>query len=82
MIIIKLNDLLDNMDRNLHWVSKKAGLPYSTVYNFANHWTNAVKYNTLEKICTLLDCNISDLIEFTKDEDMKGETNNDSSRSV
>ncbi|PJI07668.1 MULTISPECIES: helix-turn-helix domain-containing protein [Clostridium] len=67
MIKIKLNEILEAKERNLNWLSKKCNISYSTLYNFANHKTNAVSYDVLEKICEVLNSDIADIIELKKD---------------
>lgn len=66
MIKIKLNEILEEQERNLNWLSKKCNISYSTLYNFANHKTNAVSYDVLEKICELIDCNVEDIMKNIK----------------
>lgn len=68
MIKVKLNDILKSKERNLNWLSKKCNISYSTLYNFANNNTNAVSYDVLEKVCSILECTITDVIELQKEE--------------
>lgn len=66
MIKVKLNEILESRERNLNWLSKKANLSYSTLYNFANGKTNAVSYILLDSIINVLDCNLTDIMDYTK----------------
>ena len=67
MIKVNLLNLLDQDDRNLNWLSVKARINYSTLYNFAHQKTAAVTYDVLEKICYVLNCDIKDIICYIRD---------------
>lgn len=63
MINIKVLDILNDLERNIRWLSTKANINYSTLYNFAHNNTQAVNYDILDKLCEALNCNIQDIIE-------------------
>ncbi|WP_096634850.1 helix-turn-helix domain-containing protein [Clostridium cochlearium] len=67
MIQVKLQNILDEKERNLNWLSKKTDISYSTLHKLANNNTTSINFNTLEKICTVLNCSISDILEIKKD---------------
>ncbi|NFB57098.1 helix-turn-helix domain-containing protein [Clostridium botulinum] len=67
MIKVKVMDILNERERNIRWLSKKCGIGYNTMYNFVMGKTNAVSYNVLEKVCTILDCEVQDILEIKKE---------------
>lgn len=67
MIKVKVMDILNERERNIRWLSKKCDIGYNTMYNFVMGKTNAVSYNILEKVCTILKVDIGDVLEIVKD---------------
>jgi putative transcriptional regulator len=67
MIRVKLQDVLDKEERSLKWVSTKTGIAYSTLHKLNNNNTNAISFNTMDKICTLFNCKLEDILEFVND---------------
>lgn len=64
MIKVKILDILEEKERNLRWLSQKANINYSTLYNFAHNKTSSVKFEVLDNLCNFLDCKLSDIIEY------------------
>ncbi|WP_102400470.1 helix-turn-helix domain-containing protein [Haloimpatiens massiliensis] len=67
MIKVKVMDILNKKERNIRWLSKKTNIGYNTIYNFCMGKTTAVSYNVLESVCTVLECNICDVLEIVKE---------------
>lgn len=67
MIIVKVNQILDKEERNIRWLSEKCGTNYSVMYNFCMNKTQSVNYEMLDKVCDVLHCKISDVLEKTKE---------------
>lgn len=68
MIIVKVDKILNDMDRNIRWLANKADINYSTLYNFTYNKTNSVNYDIIDKLCCFLNCNIQDVIEYVPEE--------------
>ena len=67
MIRICLDKALAERDMSRYELAKRTGIQYQVVDHY---YKNAVKrYDgyVLERICIALDCNIGDILEFTKD---------------
>lgn len=60
---ITLNDTLKQKGYSQYWLSKQTGIAASTINNLCNNKTTAVQFDVLQKICTALNCNVSDIIE-------------------
>ncbi len=64
-VIIKVNQLMDDKQLNIYRMSKLTGLKYSTVKSY---YTNApltrIDLDVLAKMCYVLDCEISDILEY------------------
>ena len=66
MIRLTLKEFLDNNKITRYQLNKKSGIDYQTIDNYYKN--KVVRYDSyvLDKICTALDCEISDIIEFKK----------------
>lgn len=66
MIRLSLKEFLDNNKITRYGLSKRSGIDYQTIDNYYKN--KVVRYDSyvLDKICTALDCQISDIIEFKK----------------
>lgn len=67
MIEVKLNEILEKHERSLNWVSKKTNIAYSTLNRLIHNNTTGIKFETLDALCTLFDCNTEDIIKHIKE---------------
>ena len=49
-----------------YWLGKQTGISQNNILKICNGETSTIRFDTIEKICTTLDCSISDL--FTSDD--------------
>ena len=63
----KLSILMGIKRYNMQDVFDKTGLARSTISNLYHDRATRINYETINKLCTLFDCKIEDLLEFTKD---------------
>ena len=54
-------------------VHEKTGLSRNAVSNLYNDKARRIDYETLEKLCKLFKCPVSDLIEYVENEEGTGE---------
>lgn len=52
-------------------LSRKTGIRQATIFNYYNDFWISVKREHIEKICSVLDCDISDLFILTKEDSSK-----------
>lgn len=66
MIKLTLDKHLETRQITRYELSKRTGIRFQIIDNYYKN--KVVRYDSyvLDKICTALDCNISDLIEYTK----------------
>lgn len=67
MIRVNILEILDKDERNLSWLARKTGLNYSSLHSLANNKTTSISFDTLEKVCKVLNCNIEDVLEIIKE---------------
>jgi len=53
---------------SLNQLSEKVGISLSNLSILKTGKARAVRFSTLEKICTVLECQPGDLLEFKKDQ--------------
>ena len=70
MIKIKLSELLGKKRMSRRELAQLIGVRPNTVGDMYNDNVKRLDMATLNKICTVLECDISDILEFVKDEEM------------
>lgn len=65
-IIFTLKEYLDSRQITRYWLSKNSGVSISAVENIYKNKTRRIDFSTLEKICSTLDCGISDILHLVK----------------
>ena len=68
MIVINIDVMLAKRKMSVTEFSQKVGLTMANTSILKNGKIKAFKISTLNKICEVLDCNVSDIIEYVKDE--------------
>ena len=67
MIRICLDKALSEYNISRYELSKRTGIQYQIIDNYYKNKVKSYDGFVLERICTALDCNINDIIEFIKD---------------
>ncbi|PCD83164.1 Cro/Cl family transcriptional regulator [Lysinibacillus fusiformis] len=67
MIKVHLSKLLGEQKMKISDLANTTGLHRNGLSKLYNENTDGIKFDTLEKICKALDCDISDLLEITED---------------
>ncbi|CAI6306246.1 helix-turn-helix transcriptional regulator [Bacillus subtilis] len=74
MIRFKLNETLKKQNRTPYWLAKQSGVRSNTIGQWVNHDSlpeekraKTITLDTLDKVCTALDCDLTDVIEFKKE---------------
>lgn len=71
MIKIKLSEQLGKKRMTRRELAQLIGVRPNTIGDMYNDNVKRLDIATLNKICTVLDCDISDILEFVKEEAMK-----------
>ena len=67
MIRLRALEILNEKGRTKYWLYKQMGMSYQNFNRMLNNETKSIKYDNLEALCQILDCNPSDLLEYTHD---------------
>lgn len=65
MVRVHLSTLLGKKRWSVKQLSDVTGIRYNTVLDLYHEMALGVKFEHLEKICEVLECELSDLIEIT-----------------
>lgn len=66
---IKLNELIAQAGISKNKLSHKAEMQRSQINNYCNNRITRLDIDVLARICTVLNCSISDLFEFVPPQD-------------
>ncbi len=65
--MIKLNvlSLLEEKQKTKYWLWKQLGMSYQNFNKMVNNETKSIRYDTIEALCTIFECEPNDLfIEY------------------
>lgn len=68
----RLRELLDSKGLTQTDAQRLTGLAYSTVNEMCNNRTRRIDFDTIDLLCSALDCSVSDLIEYVADQRKPG----------
>ena len=61
MIVNRINEILDEQNKTIYWLAQQTGIRYNTIHSLVNNKTESVKFDILDKICDILECDISEI---------------------
>ena len=68
MVYVRVNEILKQKKKSKYWFIKNMSSSYQSLSRFMNNETTSIHFDTLEKICKLLDCQPGDVIIITKED--------------
>jgi putative transcriptional regulator len=67
MIVNRLSRLLGERRMSVMELKRQTGLSYGTVYNLYAGKSNRIDFETLDKLCSALDVQAGDILEYVPD---------------
>lgn len=64
MIVVNLDVMLAKRKMSLTELSEQVGITIANLSILKNNKAKAIRFSTLESICTVLECQPGDIIEF------------------
>ena len=61
MVKVKIKDLLKKKGKTKYWLVKETELNYQSISDIMNNNTTAIRFDTMEKICKVLECTPNDI---------------------
>lgn len=65
MLSLRVKEILEQQNKTPYWLGKQTGISPNNIGKICNGETSTIRFDTLEKICIVLNCSINDL--FTTD---------------
>ncbi|MEG1309387.1 MAG: helix-turn-helix transcriptional regulator [Bacilli bacterium] len=62
-MIFKINEVLKSRNKNMMWLSEVTNIAYPNILKLCKGENKSIKANTIDKICTALQCNIEDILK-------------------
>ena len=62
MMVLRIDERLEELNKNRNWLHKKTNISYANIANIANNNTSSIKWDVLERICIALECNPGDIV--------------------
>ena len=66
MLRLRIHEILEEQGKTQYWLSKQTGISPNNIAKICNGETSSLRFDTIEKLCLVLNCKISDL--FTSDD--------------
>lgn len=67
MVKVNIKDILKQKGKTKYWLVKETELNYQSISDIMNNQTTAIRFDTMEKLCNVLDCTPNDLFTITTD---------------
>lgn len=77
MIIVNLDVMLAKRKMSVTELSNRVGITMANISILKNGKAKAVRLETLDKICQILECQPGDILEYRKEEVIDAEVNQD-----
>ena len=65
MVRLRVLDILKEQNHSKYWLYKQMELSYQNINRMVQNETSSIKFENLEKLCSILNCSIGDLFEIT-----------------
>ena len=67
MIKLRVKELLDENGKTKYWLYKQLGMSYQNFSRMINNETKSIRYENIETLCLLFNCEPNDLFEITEE---------------
>ncbi len=64
MIKLRVDELLDENGMTKYALYKQLGMSYQNYSRMVNRQTKSIRYEMIETLCTIFDCEPNDLFEY------------------
>ena len=72
MIRIGLDELLRDYGRTFYWLAKETGISHTTLWRLKKGKALGINFDTLEKICSTLECQPGDVLTLANNKKKAG----------
>ena len=64
MIVLNIKEILKRKGKTKYWLVKNLEMGYQTVDAMMNNETSGIRFETIEKLCKVLECTPNDLFKI------------------
>lgn len=82
MIYVRVNEILKEKKKSKYWFIKNMEGGYQSLSHLMNNETISIRFETLEKMCDILDCEPGDIIIRKKSIRKKVRRNEQTSKAI
>ena len=68
MIVIRIKEMLEKRHKTKYWLIKNMDTSYQSFTKLMENETTGIEFETIDKICELLNCKVGDIIEYVGDD--------------
>lgn len=68
MIVVNLDLMMAKRKMSLNELSERVGITLANLSILKNNKAKAIRFSTLDAICHVLDCEVSDILNYEKEE--------------
>ena len=73
IIRLRIKEILDEKGKTNYWLSQRLGMCYRNYHNIVTNQTSSIRFDTLERLCEILEVPVSELFEHINDDLAKDE---------
>lgn len=67
MLYLNVKELLKNKQKTKYWLVQNMHSDYKTISDMMDNKTSGIKFETIEKLCILLDCTPNDIFKLKQE---------------
>lgn len=64
MLRLRVNEILKQQHKSRYWLNNQMGMTYTNLRRIIDNETTSIRYDTLEKLCRVLNCSPSELMKL------------------
>lgn len=65
MITLNVLELLNKQEKTKYWLYKQLGMSYQNVQKIINNETKSIRFETIETLCSVLNCTPNELFHIS-----------------
>lgn len=67
IIQLRIKEILEEKGKTNYWLSQQLGMCYRNYHNIVTNQTSAIRFDTLERLCEILEVPVGDLFKQIDD---------------
>lgn len=63
IIRLRIKEILETKGKSNYWLSQQLGMCYRNYHNIVTNQTSAIRFETMERLCEILEISVGELFE-------------------